>query len=236
MPREFVFISIHPKLVECYRQFGVFKAAESAGLSSVVSLDLRDFAADKHGSVDDAPYGGGDGMVMRADCLANALESAAKNTQIGVKPLVIYTSPAGKTWTQDEASKLAGEIRPLIFICGRFAGVDQRFIDECVDVEYSVGDVVLAGGELPALMIAESILRLIPGVLGHERSARDDSFGEGLNGLLEYPSYTRPAEWHGQKVPEVLMSGNHVAISKWRHEQSVAKTKNLRPDLIKRKP
>ena len=230
--RAFHFITVHPKIIEAYRQFGVLKAAETAGLAEIKATDLRDFAADKHGSVDAAPYGGGDGMVMRADCLANALTEIRKSFHFGIKGKVIFTSPSGKAWTQTDAEKFAALDEPVVFICGRFAGVDQRFIDSEVDAEYSVGDVVLAGGELPTLMMAESILRLVPGVLGHERSATDDSFGAGLDGLLEYPSYTRPPEWNGLKVPDVLMSGNHEAITRWRREESIKKTKKLRPDLL----
>jgi tRNA (guanine37-N1)-methyltransferase len=230
--RSFHFITVHPKIIEAYRQIGVLKAAETAGLAEVKAIDLRDFAADKHGSVDAAPYGGGDGMVMRPDCLANALAGIRKTFRVSTKGKVVFTSPSGKPWTQTDAEKFATLAEPVVFICGRFAGVDQRFIDSEVDADYSVGDVVLAGGELPTLMMAESILRLVPGVLGHERSAADDSFGEGLDGLLEYPSYTRPPEWNGLKVPDVLMSGNHEAISRWRREESLKKTKKLRPDLL----
>jgi tRNA (guanine37-N1)-methyltransferase len=231
--RQFGFISIHPKFIESYRQFGVFKSAETKSLAQVVIKDLRDFAADKHGSVDAPPYGGGDGMVLRADCLAGALIHLRQQDFGGAKGHVIYTSPSGRPWTHQDAVRLSQMKEPLVFVCGRFAGVDERFIEACVDDEYSVGDVVLAGGELPVLMIAESILRLVPGVLGHQHSAVEDSFGPGVDGLLEYPSYTRPAEWHGRVVPEVLMSGNHEAIKKWRCQASKMKTRNRRPDLLK---
>jgi len=235
MNREMFFITIHPKIVEAYRQFGVFKSAEARDVCQIHAVDLRDFAADKHGSIDDAPYGGGDGMVMRADCLGQALDWVKQEKIPGKKPMVIFTSPSGKPWTQAQANKLAQGTVPLVFICGRFAGVDQRFIEQCVDADFSVGDVVLAGGELPALMIAESVLRVLPGVLGDVRSAIEDSFGAGMDGLLEYPSYTRPQEWRGNKVPEVLMSGNHESISSWRRDQSLKKTVKMRPDLLKTK-
>lgn len=230
--RPIALITIHPKIIEAYRQFGVLKSAEVAGLASIAAVDLRDFAADKHGSVDAPPYGGGDGMVMRVDCLSRAVDSVVSGFQGERNPRVIYTSPAGRPWTQAEAAKLASEDAPLIFVCGRFAGVDQRFIDTYVDLEFSVGDVVLAGGELPSLMMLESILRLVPGVLGHERSATDDSFAAGLEGLLEYPLFTRPLEWRGVGVPDVLTSGNHEAIATWRRNESMAKTRSLRPDLL----
>ncbi len=233
--RKISFITIHPKIIDSYRQFGVFKSAEAAGLAKITATDLRDFAADKHGSIDGAPYGGGDGMVMRADCLAAALASVRTNflgDSSEKKIKVIFTSPAGKLWAHQEAKAFAESDESLVFICGRFAGIDQRFIDAHVDEEYSIGDVVLAGGELPTMMIAESILRLIPGVLGDEGSAAEDSFGEGLDGRLEYPSYTRPPDWQGHKVPDVLMSGNHQAIGKWRREESLRITKKFRPKLL----
>ncbi len=231
--REMAFITIHPNVIETYRSLGVFKAAEAASLAKIAPVHLRDYAADKHGSVDDTPYGGGDGMVMRADCLASALDAVTTNVFGGQKPFVIYTSPAGRRWDQAAAQEILDEKKPLVFICGRFAGVDQRFIDRCVDAEYSVGDVILAGGELVSLMMAESILRLIPGVLGHASSASEDSFGVGMEGRLEYPSYTKPFDWCGEKVPEVLISGNHEAIAKWRKNASIERTRKLRPDLIR---
>ena len=232
--RQISFISIHPKIVELYASFGVLRAADSARVAKVNAVDLRDFAADKHGSIDDTPYGGGDGMVMRADCLAAALTSVKSKIGADKSVKVISMSPSGKLWSQGEAERFAASDDHLIFVCGRFAGIDQRFIDACVDEEFSLGDVVYGGGELPALLVAESILRLTPGVLGHQRSAMDDSFGEGLSGLLEYPSYTRPVEWNGKKVPDVLVSGDHKAIQKWRIEESLKKTKELRPDLLKK--
>ena len=232
--RQFSFITIHPRIFDAYRQFGVLRAAESRNLARFQTIDLRDFAADKHGSIDAAPYGGGDGMVMRADCLENALNQVRSGLDPGVKTKVLFTSPGGTPWTQAAAENLARSDDALVFVCGRFAGIDQRFIDRCVNLEYSVGDVVLAGGELPVLMMAESILRLVPGVLGSDVSAVEDSFGEGVQGLLEYPSYTRPPEWHGMKVPEILLSGNHNAINQWRREKSIERTKKLRPDLLRK--
>jgi tRNA (guanine37-N1)-methyltransferase len=228
------FITIHPKIIDAYKVFGIFKASESQTIAHITSVNLRDYAADKHGSVDDSPYGGGDGMVMRPDCLDRAL--AATHDSIGrdKETLVIATSPSGKVWNQGEAHRLASSGKSFVFICGRFSGIDQRFLDRRVDLEYSLGDVVYAGGELPSLLIAESILRLIPGVLGHTRSAIDDSFGEGMKGLLEHPVYTRPLEWDGQKVPDVLLTGDHQAITRWRNEESLKKTSHHRPDLLNR--
>jgi tRNA (guanine37-N1)-methyltransferase len=224
-------ITVHPKIVTAYAAFGVLRAAKDKGIADVLPIDLRDFAVDQHGSVDDKPYGGGDGMVLRVEPLAQAIESLPK------RPRVLLTTPAGVPWTQRtaeaEVARLAkGE--PLAIICGRFAGVDQRFVDLFVaeDGHYSVGDVVLAGGELPALMMAESMLRLMPGVLGHPDSAAQDSFAAGCGGGLEYPLYTRPPDYRGMGVPAVLTSGDHKAISKWRSDEATRRTKMLRPDLL----
>jgi tRNA (guanine37-N1)-methyltransferase len=230
MTWQLAFVSVHPKLIEAYRQFGVFRAAEQGSYASVLPVDLRDFAVDQHATVDGSPYGGGDGMVMRADCLQGAIEGVVALWK--TKPAIVYTSPSGRPWTQNEAREFSLHQTPTIFICGRFAGVDQRFIDQSVTHEFSVGDYVLAGGELPSLMMAESSLRLIPGVLGNQQSADFDSFGPGLSGLLESPSYTRPQTWQSSEVPKVLLSGNHEDIKKWRHRESLERTKRLRPDLF----
>lgn len=231
MTWQLAFVTVHPKLIEAYRECGVFRAAEQACLANIQSVDLRDFACDKHGSIDSSPYGGGDGMVMRPDCLADAVEHVFQ--MWGARGRVVYTSPSGRPWTQDDAKVFAKNSEKTIFICGRFAGVDQRFIDSYVTDEFSIGDIVLAGGELPTLMMAESALRFVPGVLGNDASAESDSFGDELSGLLEYPSYTRPQTWNDIEVPEVLLSGNHKLISAWRKKQSLDKTRALRPDLIK---
>lgn len=218
--------TIHPQFIEAYFRFGVFRAAMSGGQAAIHAIDLRNFAVDKHASVDDLPYGGGDGMVMRPEPLAGAVRSLPE------KPTVIMTSPGASGWTQKDAAHFAQSKSPLLFVCGRFAGVDQRFIDQYVDHEFSLGDVVVSGGELPVLMMVDSILRLLPGVLGDARSAVFDSFAEGFGGMLEHPIYTRPREFEGISVPDVLMSGDHKAIAKWRAEESRKKTERLRPDLL----
>lgn len=232
--RRLSFVTIHPKIIDAYKAFGVLRAAESCGAANIMSIDLRDYAADKHGSVDDSPYGGGDGMVLRADCLERALNATRAASTGTTRAKVVVTSPSGKLWTQSDAQNFTASDEDVIFICGRFAGIDQRFLDACVDEEYSLGDVVYGGGELPALLMAESFLRLMPGVLGHRDSASEDSFGSGLQGLLEYPSYTRPIEWNGKRVPDVLLSGDHEAIRQWRRDASIKKTTERRPDLIKK--
>ncbi len=226
--RQFHIVSIHPNLIKQATGIGVFKAATEAGAASIDAIDLRDFAVDKHGSIDDSPYGGGDGMVMRPEPLFDAVES------ITPTPLVVTTSPGGKYFTQADAEELANTTRPIVFICGRFAGIDQRFIDGKVDRDYSLGDFVLAGGEFAVLAILEATIRLVPGVLGHKDSAANDSFGIGCKGLLEAPTYTRPAEFRGMKVPAELLSGNHKTITAWREKKSRERTITQRPDLMKK--
>lgn len=223
--RDLYVLTVHPRFVEAYKTFGVVRAAREKGVADLKAIDLRDYAVDKHGSVDDSPYGGGDGMVMRPEPLAAAVDA------FPVKPRVLLTSPAGKPWTQAEARRLADDSGPLLIVAGRFAGVDQRFIDQYVDDEFSAGDFVLAGGELPALMMIDSMLRLLPGVLGHQDSANMDSFAPGFDGGLEHPLYTRPPEFRGVGVPPVLLSGDHEAIAEWRREESHRRTKERRPDL-----
>lgn len=224
--RHYHLVTIHPTIVDAYSQFGVFKAAQEKSLAQISAVDLRDYAVDRHGSVDAAPYGGGDGMVMRAEPLAAAIDA------LPIKPLVFLTSPAGRPWVQNEAIRFAAQDRPIAIVCGRFAGVDQRFIDLYVDEQFSMGDVVLAGGELPALAMIESMLRLVPGVLGHSDSAAKDSFMPEFAYGLEHPLYTRPQEFRGLGVPEVLRSGDHTAIAAWRRDEAIRRTQELRPDLV----
>lgn len=221
-------ISIHPKFIDSYKEFGVFKSAIEKNLATIECINLRNFAVDKHGSIDSRPYGGGDGMVMRPEPLAAAVSSIKEEN-----PYVIMTSPRGKTWKEADAHRLLKLNRPLVFVCGRFAGVDERFITQYVDEEISVGDFIVSGGELPALLILDSILRHIPGALGHEESAQIDSFGERLEGQLEFPLYTKPLEFEGLAVPEVLLSGHHQVIEDWRKKQSGLTTQKFRPDLNK---
>lgn len=222
-------ITIHPAFVRAYAEFGAMKAAVACGAARLEVIDLRDYAVDRHASVDAPPYGGGDGMVMRPEPLAAAVEAVAQAT--GVKPLVIVTSPAGSPWTQAEAASLSTVTRPVVIVCGRFAGIDQRFIDLYAEKEYSVGDVILTGGELPALMMADAAVRLLPGALGHECSAALESFTPAYDGGLEQPLYTRPPVFRDLAVPEVLMSGNHARIEAWRRIAARQRTRRLRPDL-----
>ena len=201
--------------------------ARQAGLVEIECVDIRDFAANKHNRVDDAPYGGGNGMIIEAQPVYDCYESLCRD---GKKPHLIYLSPKGQVFTQQKAEELS-KMENIALLCGHYEGIDQRVLDEIVDEEISVGDYVLTGGELPALIVADAVCRMLPGVL-----ANDDCFTEEshFSGLLEYPHYTRPAEWHGKKVPEVLLSGHHDNIKKWRYEQSLEVTKAKRPDMYKK--
>ena len=224
-PRPLTFVSVHPRFFAAYFEVGVFKSAVRAGHVDLRVVDLRDHAVDDHASVDASPYGGGDGMVLRPEPLRDAI-----STSPGAH--IIATSPGGKLFRQRDARRLLELSKPLTFVCGRFGGIDQRFIDKYVHEEFSIGDFVVSGGELPSLLIADSILRLIPGVLGNPVSAVDDSFGEASPGLLEHPLYTRPAVFEGMNVPEVLLSGDHAKIAAWRREKALERTRRERPDLL----
>lgn len=225
------FVTIHPCFIQAYFDFGIMASASHVGCE-LQAINLRDYALDKRGSVDDHPYGGGDGMVMRPEPMKAALDKLPKNA------ICIAPSPSGKIWTQEHCLEFAQKLRsqPLVFLCGRFAGLDQRILDSYVDYEFSAGDYVVSGGELPALLMADSILRQCPGVLGNAVSATCDSFGEGMGGLLEYPLYTRPRDFEGKLVPEVLCSGDRARIEAWRRLQSRQTTARLRPDLLKTGP
>lgn len=204
--------------------------AQKKGLVSFQTTQIRDFATDKHRTVDDTPYGGGAGMLMRVDVLHAAWKAARGDVQAPGKVATILLSPQGQHFTQDMAKELAAYDK-LILICGHYEGVDERFIELCVDREVSIGDYVLTGGELPALVMADTITRLIPGVVGNEQSIAQDSL-EG--GLVKYPQYTRPREYEGLKVPDVLLGGDHGAIERWRRQQMVERTAEKRPDLLKK--
>ena len=199
--------------------------AQDKGLVTIKLRDLREFGLGPRRTVDDTPYGGGDGMLLRVEPVLAAVAAArAENPEAKV----IILTPRGKRYEQAQAEELA-KLPSLILIAGRYEGFDERIMS-VVDYELSIGDYVLTGGELPAMVVVDSVVRLIPGVLGGEQSAHDESFSDGL---LEYPQYTRPVEHDGMSVPEVLQSGHHAEIAKWRHEQAVAKTKQNRPDLLK---
>ena len=222
---RFDVLTIFPGMFAGYLKEGLLGKAITRGLIDIRLVDIRDFAEGPHRATDDRPYGGGEGMVMKPEPICDAVESIER---IGNKSLVVLLSPQGETFRQPEAWKLA-EVDQVIMICGRYEGIDERVRLTCVDRELSIGDYILNGGEVGAMVIIDSVSRLIPGVLGGERSAAEDSFEEGL---LEYPQYTRPRIFRGKEVPEILLSGNHELIRRWRRAESLRKTLKRRPDLL----
>ena len=223
---RFEVVTLFPELIRGYLVAGVVGRAVDRGLLQVGTEDPRSHTSDVHRTVDDRPYGGGPGMVMKPEPLAAAIRAAAARLPEGSP--VIALGAAGRPFDQAWAARLAG--RPgVLLVAGRYEGVDQRVVDTLVDEELSVGDFVLSGGELPALVVIDAAARLLPGVLGHEASAGQDSFADGL---LDWPHYTRPADWMGQAVPEVLQGGNHEAIRRWRLKQALGRTWQRRPELL----
>jgi tRNA (guanine37-N1)-methyltransferase len=220
-------VSIFPAYLDAL-QLSLAGKAQSSGLLEIATRDLREFTRDKHRSVDDTPYGGGAGMVMKAEPWGEALDTLATDEAVIVVP-----TPSGTPFTQRVAERLSAE-QHLVFACGRYEGIDQRVIDEAGTrwrvEEISLGDFVLNGGEVAALAIIEAVVRLIPGFMGNPASLVEESHGE--DGLLEYPVYTKPASWRGRDVPPVLLSGNHAAIAAWRREQALERTRARRPDLL----
>ena len=210
--------------------------ARSRGVIDLRVHDLRDAAHDKHRTVDDTPAGGGAGMVMKADPWGECLDAILDDSEAEEDPVIIFPSPAGEVFTQSMARELAAEPH-LVFGCGRYEGIDQRVFDEYAGRArvrlVSLGDYVLNGGEVAAIAMIEAIGRLVPGVVGNPESLVEESHERGL---LEYPSYTKPAVWRGHEIPEVLLSGNHAAIARWREEQSLERTRRVRPDLLPREP
>ena len=224
---QFTVLTLFPELVHAVTQHGIVRRAVEQQAVSVDCCNPRDYALDVHRTVDDRPYGGGPGMVMKSDCLLRAIRDLRqKNTG-----RLIYLSPQGAVLTQAKVQALAQE-PALILLCGRYEGIDERIIQLEVDEECSIGDYVLSGGELGAMVLIDSITRLLPGVLGHEDSAEQDSFAEGL---LDCPHYTRPESIEGLEVPTILKSGNHAAIARWRKKQMLGATWLKRPDLLAKK-
>jgi len=220
-------LTIFPSMLEGVFAASILKRARDSGKVAVVIHDIRASAKDAHHTVDDTPYGGGAGMVMKADVLADALSEVPR---IEGRSEVILMAAQGEKFEQKVAHDLA-LLDQMILICGRYEGVDERFIELFVDREISVGDFIVTGGEIPAMAVSDAVVRLLPGVLGNAESLASETFA---NGLLEYPQYTRPPEYKGLKVPEVLLSGNHKEIDKWRLEESLRRTKERRPDLLKK--
>ena len=224
---KFDVLTLFPHMFTSYLREGILGRAIERGLVDVALLDIRDFGRGPHRIVDDRPYGGGEGMVMKPGPIFRALQSVERME--GAGPVVLF-SPQGKPFTQEMAWEMA-ECRQIIFVCGRYEGVDERVVSTCVDMEVSIGDYVLNGGELAAMVVIEAISRLIPDVLGGERSNLEDSFE---NGLLEYPHYTRPRVFKDLEVPPVLLSGDHERIRLWRKKQSLKRTRSRRADLFQK--
>jgi tRNA (guanine37-N1)-methyltransferase len=222
-------LTLFPEMFPGILENSIIGKAQEKGLVSFRVVNFREFAQNKHHQVDDYPYGGGGGMILKPEPIFLAVENLF-TSQEAMKPRVILTCPQGERYTQQKAESLAKEDH-LIFICGHYEGYDERIREQLITDEISVGDFVLTGGELPALTIIDSIVRLIPGALGNENSAITDSFSTGL---LEYPQYTRPAEFRGWKVPDILLSGHHGKIEEWRKRQSLERTLTRRPDLIEK--
>lgn len=258
---NFHILTLFPEMVSNGLNTSIIGRAVSAGLLSIEAVNIRDFAFNKHQSVDDYPYGGGAGMLMQAEPVYLAYESVAEKirqrtaaaeetsdaageaaavseemaaagaeAKSGKKPRVVYLSPQGSVFDQRMAEELAQE-EDLILLCGHYEGIDERVLEEIVTDYVSIGDYVLTGGELPAMVMVDAISRLVPGVLHNDVSAEFESFQDNL---LEYPQYSRPEEWHGKKVPPVLLSGHHANIEKWRREQSILRTYERRPDLLEK--
>jgi tRNA (guanine37-N1)-methyltransferase len=220
-------VTLFPALVAAVAEHGIPARARERGLLELVSWNPRDYTADRHRTVDDRPYGGGPGMVMKVEPLRAAIRAAR---EAGPSAPVLYMSPQGRALNQAAMRRFAERPR-LIVVCGRYEGVDQRLIEAEIDEEWSLGDYVLSGGELAAMVIVDAVARLLPGALGHEDSAAQDSFSEGL---LDCPHYTRPEEIDGRRVPEALLTGNHAAIDRWRRKQALGRTWLKRPDLLAR--
>lgn len=221
-------VTLFPEMFKALTDYGVTGRAITQQLLQVSLQNPRDFATDVHKTVDDRPYGGGPGMVMKVEPLRSAID-ALRQQVVGAKPKVIALSPQGKKIVQRDIQLLVQEQTHVIFVAGRYEGIDERLYALEVDEQWSIGDYVISGGELAAMVIIDALARLIPGVLGHAESAQQDSF---MQGLLDCPHYTRPEEIAGLKVPEVLLSGNHAQIAKWRREQQIERTKIRRPDLL----
>ncbi|RMG24747.1 MAG: tRNA (guanosine(37)-N1)-methyltransferase TrmD [Armatimonadetes bacterium] len=221
------FVTLFPETVLAWTDFSILRRAQDAGLIQFGAVNPRDFAKDAHRTVDDSPYGGGPGMVMKPDVLGEALDSVHTEDSF-----IAFTDPSGELFSQRHAREWSKKSH-LVLVCGHYEGIDQRVADEYADAIVSIGDFVLTGGELAAAVIADAVARLVPGVLGSPESLDEDAFADGL---LSYPQYTRPPEWKGRRVPEVLQSGDHEAIRRWRRKQRLLATRARRPDLFAKAP
>lgn len=226
---KIVVVTLFPEFVEQAVQFGVLGRALERGVLEVRTVNPRQFATDVHKTVDDRPYGGGPGMVLKAEPLRLAMVEAERLVPEARR---VYLAADGTPVTQRKVAELAA-LGELVLVAGRYEGVDERFVEACIDESMSVGDIVLSGGELPALMLVDAVARLLPGTLGCAESAEQESFA---GGLLDWPHYTRPETWQGREVPEVLKGGNHAAIERWRRKQALGRTLERRPDLMRTRP
>lgn len=221
-------MTLFPEMCEAVLSESIIGRSRNAGLVEISCVNIRDYSTDKHRRVDDTTYGGGTGMIMQVQPIYDCYCDLCRKN--GSKTHLIYMSPQGKTLSQQRVKELAG-MDNIAILCGHYEGVDERVINEIVDEEISIGDYVLTGGELPALVLADSITRMLPGVLASDEAFKEESH---YNSLLEYPQYTRPYEWHSQTVPDVLLSGHHANIMKWRREQSLERTFKRRPDILQK--
>ncbi len=227
---NFHVMTLFPEMIENAMEVSITGRAMKAGHITLNAVNIRDFAQNKHNRVDDYPYGGGAGMVMQAEPVYRCYQELVKKCRKDSGVRVIYLSPKGTVFSQSMAQEYAKE-EDLIFLCGHYEGIDERVLEEIVTDYVSIGDYVLTGGELPALVLMDAVSRLVPGVLNNAESACTESFSENL---LEYPQYTRPEEWNGKKVPSVLLSGNHKLLAEWYRRQSVLETARRRPDLLEK--
>ena len=221
-------MTLFPDMCRAYLGASIIGRAREAGKVQIECTDIRDYTQDKHGRVDDSPYGGGMGMIMQAQPIYDCYMDLCKKT--GARPHLIYLTPQGKTLTQQRVKELA-KLDYIALLCGHYEGVDERVIEELQPEEISVGDYVLTGGELPALIVADAVSRMIPGVLSSDECFTEESH---YSSLLEYPQYTRPYVWHGRQVPEVLITGHHANVEAWRREQSLIRTAERRPDMLEK--
>lgn len=225
---RFDVLTLFPQMFEAVLGDSIIGRAREKNLIEMNFIDIRDYTKNKHRKVDEYPYSGGGGMLMTPQPIYDAYMSVAKN--LSYKPLTIYMSPQGKVFNQGVARELS-ELEHIVLLCGHYEGIDQRVLDEIVDMEISIGDFVMTGGELPAMTVIDTVARLIPGVLASESSYENESH---FDGLLEYPQYTRPLEFMGRKVPDILLSGHHAKVEEWKREQSLINTYNKRPDMLKK--
>lgn len=221
-------ITLFPEMCETITGESIIGRARKKGYLQICTHQLRNYAHDKHQRVDDCPFGGGKGMLLKPEPIAECMDSLSEH--LGAKPYTIYMSPKGKVMDQEKVKELAGRGN-IAIICGHYEGIDERIIEEYVDEEISCGDYVLTGGEMPAIILADAVSRMIPGVLSEDECFTEESH---YNGLLEYPQYTRPAEFHGKKVPSVLTSGDHKKVEEWKHEMSLRRTLEYRPDMLEK--